>query len=452
MKIIKILKLSAILAVGVMLTSCKKDRTAQQDSLRAEKSYLYNIMTSVYYWYKDVPKNIKPESKATLEDYFEALLSSKDRWSWMTDGASWLSSETGVYTTYGMNLGQSIEYYNDYGIRVRYVYPNSPMSDNGVERGHELTHLNDIPVMDLVRDQTYFSVMNRPTNKFTFKDRLGVPYSFSATQRAINTRSYLSEPKVFTNAEFPGLPYSVGYFNYYTFNANMLEDIDNAMEMFYNANVKELILDLRYNGGGSGSATQLLGNYIAPSSSNGKILYKRRHNDKYRAWDSDERTIAKIERKAKSLNIDRLIILTLKGTASASELILNGFDPLMEVVQIGLTTYGKPNGMYVYPYPEENYTNPSYVFYPICFYSVNSAGFGDYEDGLQPDYLRYDDLYHDFDVDEDLIKASLTFIATGTIPPLPPPTRSSSASIPGERIPTDEDSPNYGRYYTIPPK
>ena len=449
----KILPISAIIAFCIISVSCgKKDPPKQIDPLAIEKSYLYDIMTDIYYWYKEVPKNIKPESKATLEEYFEVLLSSKDRWSWMIDGASWANSQAGISTTYGMNLAQSIEYYNDYSIRVRYVFPNSPMSDNGVQRGHELTHLNDIPVMDLVRDQTYSSVINRATNKFTFKNHLGVSYSFSATQRTINTRSYLSQPKVFTNADFPGLPYSVGYFHYRTFNANMLEDIDEAMEMFYNANIKELILDLRYNGGGSGDATRLLANYIAPSDADGKIFVKRKHNDRYSSWDSREETILRIARKANSLNLDRLIVLTLNGSASASELMVNGLDPLMNVVQIGSATYGKPNGMYVFSYPEGNYTNPSYIFEPICFYSVNSVGFGEYEDGLVPDYLRYDDLYHDFGVEEDLIKASLTYIATGTMPPLPPPTRSIGTGTPGEKISTDEDSPNYGRFYTFPPK
>jgi len=446
----RILPLYVIIVFCIILVSCKKTNPTI-DPLASEKSYLYDIMTDIYYWYREVP-NVRSESIATLEDYFEALLSPKDRWSWMIDGQSWVNSEAGISTTYGMNLAQATEYYNDYGIRVRYVFPNSPMSDNGVERGHELTHLNDIPVMNLIRDQIYNSVINRVTNKFTFKDREGLSYSFTATQRTINTRSYLSEPKVFTNVEFPGLPYSVGYFNYYTFNENMLEDIDEIMEMFYNADIKELILDLRYNGGGSGTATDLLGSYIAPQESNGKIFYRRRHNYRYSQWDNIESSISRIVRKENSLNIDRLIILTSKGTASASELIINGLSPLMEVVQIGMTTYGKPNGMYVLPYPRNNYTNPSYIFQPICFYSVNSVGFGDYEDGLQPDYLRYDDLYHDFGIEEDLIKASLTFITTGTIPSLPPPTRSSGSNLSGGKIMTDEESPNYGKYYVIPPK
>ena len=457
MKTVKtIIQLLAISTICISLVSCKKNPQPspdQSDPLTLEKSYLYSsIMTDIYYWSNQVPTNIKRESFSTLEEYFDALLVSKDRWSWMTDGASWLDSEAGISTTYGMSIGQAIDYYNDYNLMVRYVYPNSPMSDNGVERGYELTHLNDIPVMDLVRDQTYSSVINRPTNKFTYKDRQGVSFSFTATQREINTRSYLSEPKVFTSANFPGLPYNVGYFHYRTFNNNMEDDIKNAMDIFYNAGIKELILDLRYNSGGSIPTTALLASYIAPSTADGKILAKRRHNSRYSSWDNIETTTSKIERKTNSLNLDRVIILTTSASASASEMIIAGLDPLMEVVQIGRTSSGKPCGMYVLAYPENNYTNPSYIFYPICFYSVNSVGFGEYEDGLIPDYLRYDDLYHDFGIEEDFVKASLTFISTGTMPPLPPPTRSSGISLYGKKIPTDEDNPNYGRAYAKPPK
>jgi Periplasmic protease len=454
MKAIKtIIQLFVILVICIPLVCCKKNppTPSSPDLLATEKSYLYNsVMTDIYYWSTQVPTGIDRESFTTLEEYFEALLAPKDRWSWMTDGPSWLNSEAGISTTYGMSLAQATEHYNDYNIMVRYVYPGSPMSENGVERGYELTHLNDIPVMDLVGNQTFNTVLNRATNKFTYKDRQGVSFSFNATQREINTHSYLSEPKVFTSTDFPGLPYSVGYFHYRTFNNNMEDDIRYAMNIFYNAGIKELILDLRYNSGGSIPTAALLASYIAPPTANGKIFAKRRHNRRYSQWDNIEATISKIERNAHSLNLDRVIILTTNASASASEMIIAGLDPLMEVVQVGRSSNGKPCGMYLSAYPENNFTNPTYVFYPICFYSVNSVGFGEYEDGLVPDYERYDDLYHDFGIEEDFVKASLTFISTGTMPSLPPPTRSSGAY--GKKIATEEDSPNYGRAYAKPPK
>ncbi len=160
--------------------------------------------------------------------------------------------------------------------------------------------------------------------------------------------------------------------------------------LFQAANVKELILDLRYNGGGDAAATQLLSNYIAPASANGKIVARRKHNDKLSAYDSDVNTMTVVQRVSNSLDLNRLIILTSGGTASASEIIVNGFKPLMNVLQVGRTTYGKPNGMYVWFYPENEELYPDYVFLPIAFYSVNSLGEGDYENGIVPDQQRPD--------------------------------------------------------------
>ncbi|EKD31164.1 MAG: hypothetical protein ACD_77C00381G0001, partial [uncultured bacterium] len=179
---------------------------------------------------------------------------------------------------------------------------------------------------------------------------------------------------------------------------------------------------------------------------------RREHNDRYSQYDNIESTTTTVKRIAGSLNLDRIFILTSKGTASASEVILNGFDPLMNVIQVGSTTYGKPNGMYVLPYPEEDYESPDYVFLPICFFSVNSVGQGHYVDGIAPDQSRPDDLYHEFGVNEDWVKSCLTYISTGSFPALPAkPATAISVDFRG-RMAVEEDSPNYGRYVNRLPK
>ncbi|OFZ11082.1 MAG: hypothetical protein A2465_03690 [Bacteroidetes bacterium RIFOXYC2_FULL_39_11] len=310
--------------------------------------------------------------------------------------------------------------------------------------------MNGTPVNTLIANGTFNSVYAQKTNQFTFKNHTGQSTTFTATARVITTRSYLNR-MVFTGQEFEGLPHSVGYFNYLSFKATMLNDIDEAMAMFKSENVKELILDLRYNGGGDSKATSLLANYIAPVSAENKILARREHNEKYRSWDNDSETQTIIKRIAGSLNIDRLFILTTKGSASASEVILNGLKPVMTVVHVGSTTYGKPNGMYVLPYPEGNYTSPQYVFLPICFFSVNSVGYGHYLDGLIPDHFRPDDLYHDFGLNDDWVKAVLQYVKTGTFPPLPAKSQTTFPLTEGMKIKVDEERANWGAYTATTP-
>jgi hypothetical protein len=194
-----------------------------------------------------------------------------------------------------------------------------------------------------------------------------------------------------------------------------------------------------------------LANYIAPVNADNKLLARREHNEKYRSWDFDSETQTVIKRIGGSLNIDRLFILTTKGSASASEVILNGLKPLMTVVHVGSTTYGKPNGMYVLPYPEGNYTSPQYVFLPICFFSVNSVGYGHYLNGIIPDHFRPDDLYHDFGLNDDWVKAVLQYVKTGTFPPLPAKSQTAFPLTEGMKIKVDEERANWGAYTATTP-
>ncbi len=429
-----------------IITSCEKKETpSPSDPLDPIKKYTLAMMNDIYYWYKDVPQNINPKPINNIFNYFDTLLVPVDRWSWMMTGQEYLSSESGIVETYGISISQPIEYYEDYSIRVRFVHPNSPMAEKGIKRGYELTHLNNTPVMTLVNNGTFNTVFAQKSNSFTFKNHDGESTTFNASARIVSTRSAL-KTAVYGPLDYPGLQYNVGYFHYMSFKAGMLDDITNAMTTLKNAGVKELILDLRYNGGGDSRATSLLANYLASEGANNKLLAKREHNDKYRSEDSDPSTQTIIERIEGSLNLDRLFILTTKGSASASEVILNGLDPLMNVVHVGTQTYGKPNGMYVYAYPAGDYENPKFVFLPICFFSVNSVGYGHYIDGIVPDYYRPDDLYHDFGLEDDWVNSIMHFITKGIFPELPPKAHQTYSVHPKNKINLPEDNKHYGVY------
>jgi C-terminal processing protease CtpA/Prc len=435
------------------LYSCEKDDGPQdikkEDPLELQKRFAYDILTDIYYWYRYIPSGVEPSGVDGIHEYFDTLLAPQDRWSWMMTGQEYLDSESGIAESYGISLGQPIEYYNDYSVKVRYVHPGSPMDDMGIKRGYTLTHLNGVPVSSLIANGSFNAVYSGSTNNFTFLDHSGLQTNFTVTKEIINTRSSLMAT-IYDNKDYPGLPGKIGYFHYLSFKASMLDDIKEAMNLFKTNNISELILDLRYNGGGDSRATKLLANYIAPASAQGALLARREHNDRYSSWDQDKATQTIIEREADALDLNRIFILTTKGTASASEIIINGLRPLVEVIQIGETTYGKPNGMYVLPYPDGNYDNPEYVFLPICYFSVNSEGEGHYVDGLVPDHIRPDDLYHDFGLRDDWIQSIFKYITEGKFPALPSRESAvSTLSAPGKII-REEDMAQYGRYSVIP--
>lgn len=459
-RVVKRVATLSLLLATLFTLSCKKEAPPQggedntPDRLGVYKRYALDLMKDIYYWYKDVPNDVNPRSFNTVEGYFDALLSPIDHWSWMMTGEEFTSSETGIVKSYGASFGQAVDYYNDYRVRARYVHPNSPLANNGVKRGDIITHINGVPVEAMLQDngRAFFMALANDSNNFTFKDYSGTSFSFEASAEIIHTRSQL-KTEVFGPDDFSGLDHTVGYFHYLSFKHGMLSDIDEAMALFKSSNIKELILDMRYNGGGDGEATQLLANYIAPPSANGKIIAKREHNDRYRSMDNSAGSTTKVVRNVNSLELERLYILTSVETASASEVILNGFQPLMDVIQIGGTTYGKPNGMYVLAYPEGSLSNdritPDYIFLPICFFTVNSEGKGNYVNGIEPDHMRPDDLYHDFGIEEDWVNAALTHIVTSNFPALPPKTVPAVDLTDYKRasLPLPYQKSGYGEYY-----
>ena len=258
----------------------------------------------------------------------------------------------------------------------------------------------------------------------------------------------------------------------------MLNDITDAMEYFKSNNVKTLILDLRYNGGGDSRASNLLVSYLAPSSAIGRVYVRRTHNRNLASQDQDSKVespadaIADLEKdkvtfthKPGSPEFEHLYFITGKGSASASEMTLNGLKPMSDLHHVGLTTYGKPNGMYVFMYPytntdRKNYNNGNYsalqyVFLPICFYNANGLGQNIPDDGMIPDFKCPDDLYHEFDAGEMNIAACLYHLVHGTYPVYEPAVSMSRQSNVVGRKPQrlqnrEETDRNYGSYIVKP--
>ena len=388
-----------------------------------------------------------------MYEFFEATLYPKDHWSWMADGSYYAQSETGEYQgTWGVSLRQQIEYYNDYDIHVAYVYPESPFALNGVKRGWTLTEVAGRPVMERLRDGSFYTEFYKSPQTFTFVEKDSITHTFTASLSSLETRSSLMST-VFTSEDFPGLTEPVGYFLYMSFMADdFLNDIHEAMSLFKSKNIHKLILDLRYNGGGDSRASKLMMDYLAPKSANHLPYLHRCHNKQH----ADEDIIDSISRMPGSLDLDAIYVIGSDGTASASELVINGLRPYLDLTLVGDTTYGKPNGMYVFMYPGDyqnkvrysygDYSTLEYVFLPICFYNKNGMDEIIPDDGFIPDNYRPDDLKHDFGVEEDNIKACLTKIVTGEFPDLPAPrvrvaTRAANSNA---VLRTAKDNPFYG--------
>jgi C-terminal processing protease CtpA/Prc len=187
------------------------------------------------------------------------------------------------------------------------------------------------------------------------------------------------------------------------------QELLNAFTYFNENNIKDLIVDLRYNGGGDLSVLTNMASYVAGSAKFNSTFLTLTFNDKNTAANQS----FYFNTVASPLNISRLVVITTRGTASASEDFINGLKPSFDLKTIGDTTNGKPVGMVGFPYPTNQ---TAYVFWPITFSLVNSAGQGDFYKGFAPDKNAIDDITHDWsDRNESCLKESIYYLEHGNM-------------------------------------
>ena len=183
------------------------------------------------------------------------------------------------------------------------------------------------------------------------------------------------------------------------------EELANAFSYFSSNNVNNIIVDLRYNTGGYLYIAQELASYIAGNSREGKTFAELSYNDK----NQDQNIIYPFITTSYSLSISKMVVITTRSTASASEAVMNGLKPFVDIVSIGDTTNGKPVGMNGWTVGE------TYYIWPITFKIVNDSKEGDYFGGIAPNRIQSDDITHDFsDRNEACLKDAISYLETGS--------------------------------------
>ena len=189
-----------------------------------------------------------------------------------------------------------------------------------------------------------------------------------------------------------------------SFIASTAPELKEAFSFFKENNVTSLIVDLRYNGGGYLSLADSLASYLAGNSRAGQVFVSTQYNDICSSNDSSFRFCS----SNIALNISKAVFITSRSTASASEAVINGLKPYLDVALVGDTTHGKPAGMDGWVYRNK------YIFYPVTFVLVNAEGNGDYFNGMVPDIRCADDITHDFDDrNEACLAAAINYLETG---------------------------------------
>jgi carboxyl-terminal processing protease len=350
--------------------------------------YLYALMQDWYFWYEQIPE-VDPEDYASPEELLDAIRYLPiDVWSFVMTSEEYAQYfEDAEYVGYGF----SFQLDENEQMRISFVYENSPMYEQGVRRGWTILEVDGTVVTPLSDLDVLFGPDEVGVqDTFNMEDTEGTVSEYTFTKKVIDIDTVFSENVFDINGE------KVGYFVFDNFIEKSLTEIQKTLGYMQDNGVEDLIVDLRYNGGGLIDVADFLASSIGGASVEGQVFTKYIHNDKH----LDENTDLLFVDAGYSLNLDRVFFITTQATASASELVINGLDPYMEVYLVGDVTYGKPVGMYGWPYED-------YVFFPVSFKTVNAEGYGDYYDGIAVDANA---------ADEDSIHTALYFIENGEFP------------------------------------
>jgi len=457
--------LCALLIVVGFTVSCKKSnnnpdantdvesnllQTPTSDRTLLTKDSIFLYAKQTYYWNKSLPTYDKFNPRAfssnekllyamtqiainpqTNKPYEYVERSTSPKYSFIDDG-----SVAGQLGGVNGDFGFSVFFAGDNDLRIKYVYAASPAAGQELKRGYQIIKINGNSTIN-TSDASINYVVNAIFGSSTTV-ALTVLKPDQTTQDVTVTKAeYNVNPILFSKTYTIGAK-KVGYIVFNTFTTNSAPLLDKAFTQFTTDGITELIVDLRYNGGGSVQTSEAFANLIAPSTQNGKVMYTTYwtqtmqddqatilQNQKFYAKGSDnvtrlysyfdysyKPTVAagnqEVFAKRGSLNgLTRVYFIVTGGTASASELLINNLKPVIDVKLIGKKTYGKPVGFFSIRIDKNDLYIPQ-------FETKNQLNQGGYFDGMAVDKDIFDDVTKDFgDTSENMLAQALYYSANG---------------------------------------
>ncbi|MFM1877135.1 MAG: hypothetical protein RLZZ241_1 [Bacteroidota bacterium] len=422
-----------LLFASLIVLACSKD----DDSLKptAENTdvivqhFMWQAMNLWYFWQGDVP-DLSDNRFTTDAEYTEFLASESDpevfffnKLTYSGDRFSFLNSDykeltqnlAGIYRSNGLEFGLTYKDVNNnnqvdasdpvYGV-VRYIIPNSNASGADIQRGEIFTGVDG---QDL-NGGNYAALLFGSNASYTLNmsDYVSGELVPNGKTVALTKEEGLQENPIFIAKTLDVGGQKIGYLMYNGFTNEYDEQLNQAFGTFVADGATDLVLDLRYNSGGSVNSSRLLSSMIFGKRTN-DLYIKQRWNDKIQqAFTRDDPTAlndyfadkTSAGTAINTLKLSRVYILTTRSTASASELVINGLNPYIEVIKIGTTTTGKnefsltmvddperPGAPFIYSAAREGSINPEnqWAIQPLVGRNENSVGFSDYTNGFVPD-------------------------------------------------------------------
>lgn len=413
--------LAIILFIGIFtFISCQDDYDDIEvpNNLKVN-DFIWKGLNLYYYWQADVQNlsDNKFSNQGELNSFLANYSSPEDLFRDLLYQYSVSDRFSVIYSDYrilegnlnGITANNGVDYQlvrknatsDDVFGWVRYIIPNSDASTKAIQRGDIFYAINGIPLS--FASKNYNQLLSQDTYTLNLADYDNgniTPNGRSVTL----SKTQLTENPILMHNIYTYDQHKIGYLMYNGFYTAYDTQLNEVFGEFSGQGVTDLVIDLRYNSGGSVNTATRLASMIN-GQNNGQVFAKQQWNAKVQSYFQTNNPESLINRFTNSigntaihsLNLNKVYILTSKSSASASELLINGLKSYIEVVQIGDVTTGKNVGsITLYDSPTFNASGRSsshrYAMQPICFKIVNAEGFGDYATGIRPTTEYKEDL------------------------------------------------------------
>ncbi|MEO1021807.1 MAG: S41 family peptidase [Bacteroidota bacterium] len=433
----------------MLFSACDNSSGSDDDFVEAptERQFIWEAMNYWYFWQNSVPvladnREFFEGNDRTYHEYLNSFESpqllfqdvqnaSFDDFSFFIEDYNELNKALkGAGNSFGFEFGLVRFNNNDDGVFgfVQYVLPGSPADNAGLERGDLFLAIDNI----FLTVTNFSFLLSQPTYNLTmgvFSDNNTIAVS---EERISVTAVPFEENPIFLSTVIERENVRIGYLMYNSFRLSSHNDLNQAFGQFAAQNIDELIIDVRYNSGGTLVTSALIASMVSGLGTQdkfGELAFnsKRAAANNSSVFflntvplynDNDER-IGEVGMN--TLNLDRVYIITGQGSASASETLINGLTPYIDAQNIGVQTIGKDEGSFVLydapvPFTNKDDADQSHTFaiQPIILSIVNSLGMG-YPTGLPADFAIdeldfLDNLGELGDVNEPLLAATIARI------------------------------------------
>ncbi|WP_373496759.1 S41 family peptidase [Aquiflexum sp.] len=378
----------------LIFSSCKdKEDTLPLEGDVKINTWIKAVMDQVYFWLDDMRRPIAISSEP--EKYFESLLfRPTDRFSAifpdyqeLIDNLQGVSQEAG----YEILLARESATNNNVVAFITYIKKGSPAEAAGLKRGDRIERINGIRLtIENFRELLSARSENHSVSPFRYDPATD---NFAAIPQADLTTTVISENPTFLDTLFIVGDQKIGYLVYHFFAPGVQghptrydDQMDQIFARFKSEGIDHLILDFRYNSGGFVSSAINLASLIAPGVSSTDVFSRRKFNSFLSSLDDFKDVKSNFRSKSENLGSiltnNRIYIITSDRTASASELIINGLKPYMDVFLVGDVTVGKNVGSI--PLQDEDNPENDYGILPIVFMDTNRDGQSDFTNGFIP--------------------------------------------------------------------